>query len=196
MSHYHKWRQRNLMTSSNGNIFRVTGPLWGESTSHRLISLTKGSEAELWCFLCVWTSGWANNRDTDDFRRHRAHYDVIVRNVILITLTTLTPWKMTFYGIYSILWGLQPCNWLELVPISTIASHNESIFGWQPSNILHLIIIIMISRAITSSFVSNTAPFHHYHIQPGWSRCNTNISGLEARMWHVCLRSLHAVIMC
>ena len=24
-----------IMTSSNGNIFRVTGPLWGESTGHR-----------------------------------------------------------------------------------------------------------------------------------------------------------------
>ena len=26
---------RDMMTSSNGNIFRVTGPLWGESTDHR-----------------------------------------------------------------------------------------------------------------------------------------------------------------
>ena len=39
------------MTSSNGNIFRVIGPLWGESTGHRWIPLTKASDAELWCFL-------------------------------------------------------------------------------------------------------------------------------------------------
>ena len=39
------------MTSSNGNIFRVTGPLWGESTGHRWIPLTKASNAERWCFL-------------------------------------------------------------------------------------------------------------------------------------------------
>ena len=25
-----------------------------------------------------WTNGWANNRDADDLRRHRAHYDVTV----------------------------------------------------------------------------------------------------------------------
>ena len=25
----------NMMTPSNGNIFRVTGPLWGESTGHK-----------------------------------------------------------------------------------------------------------------------------------------------------------------
>ena len=33
-----------MMTSSNGKIFRVTGLLWGES-------LTKASDADLWCFL-------------------------------------------------------------------------------------------------------------------------------------------------
>ena len=40
-----------MMTSSNGNIFRVTGPLCGEFTGHRWIPLTKVSDAELWCFL-------------------------------------------------------------------------------------------------------------------------------------------------
>ena len=40
-----------MMTSSNGNIFRATGPLRGEFTGHRWILLTKASDAELWCFL-------------------------------------------------------------------------------------------------------------------------------------------------
>ena len=40
-----------MMTSSNGNIFRVSGLLWRESTGHRWIPLTKASNAELWCFL-------------------------------------------------------------------------------------------------------------------------------------------------
>ena len=40
-----------MVTSSNGNIFHVTGPLWGESTGHRWIPLTKAGDAELWCFL-------------------------------------------------------------------------------------------------------------------------------------------------
>ena len=45
-----------MMTSSNGNIFRVTGPLWRESTSDRLM-------------ICAWTNGGANNRDAGDLRR-------------------------------------------------------------------------------------------------------------------------------
>ena len=45
----------NMMTSSNGNIFRVTGPLCGEVSGHRWIPLTKASDAEPWCVfdLCL-----------------------------------------------------------------------------------------------------------------------------------------------
>ena len=40
-----------IMTSSNGNIIRVTGPLWEEFSGHRWISFTKASDAGLWYFL-------------------------------------------------------------------------------------------------------------------------------------------------
>ena len=40
-----------MMTSSNGNIFRVTGHLCGEFTGLRWIPHTKVSDAELWCLL-------------------------------------------------------------------------------------------------------------------------------------------------
>ena len=40
-------KKPGIMTSSNGNIFWVTGPLWGDSTDHRSIPLTKASDAEL-----------------------------------------------------------------------------------------------------------------------------------------------------
>ena len=86
----------SLMTSSNGNIFRVTGPLCGELTGHRWIPLTKASDVELWCFL--WSApginGWVNNREAGDLKRHRAHYDVIVVSqelCIRFALTTMSP---------------------------------------------------------------------------------------------------------
>ena len=40
-----------MVTSSNGNIFRVTGHLCGEFNGPRWIPHTKASDAELWCFL-------------------------------------------------------------------------------------------------------------------------------------------------
>ena len=52
----------NMMTSSNGNIFRVTGHLCGEFTDHRWIPCTKASDAELWCFLNPRLSKWLNKQ--------------------------------------------------------------------------------------------------------------------------------------
>ena len=40
-----------MMTSLNGNIFRTTRPLWGESTGYRWIPLTKAGGTGLWFFL-------------------------------------------------------------------------------------------------------------------------------------------------
>ena len=40
-----------IMTSSNGNIFRVTGPLCREFTGNRWIPPTKASDSDLWCSL-------------------------------------------------------------------------------------------------------------------------------------------------
>ena len=69
----------NMMMSSNGNIFPVTGHLCGEFTGQRWIPRTKASDAELWCFIWsdVWINSWVNNREAGDLRRYRVHYDVI-----------------------------------------------------------------------------------------------------------------------
>ena len=68
------------MTSSNKIIFRVTGPFWGESTSHRQIPqrLHKSQWREIFMFslICAWTTSWANTWEAGDLRRHRAHYGV------------------------------------------------------------------------------------------------------------------------
>ena len=41
----------HMMTSSNGDIFRITGHLCGEFTGPLWIPHKKASDAELWCFL-------------------------------------------------------------------------------------------------------------------------------------------------
>ena len=68
-----------MMTSSNGIIFYVTGPLCGEFTGPRWIPCTKASDAALtFSLICVWINGWENNREAGGLRCYRAHYDVIV----------------------------------------------------------------------------------------------------------------------
>ena len=86
----------NMMTSSNGNMFRVTGPLCGEFTGDRWIPRTKASDAELWCSLwsAHWINGWVNNREAGDLRRHRNHYDVNVMNGYIIEECCVLQWNM------------------------------------------------------------------------------------------------------
>ena len=77
-----------MMTSSNGNIFRVTGHLCGEfpMNSHR-----KGQWREAWIFslICVSINGWVNNSEAGDLGRYRAHYDLIVMALELL------PWDIS-----------------------------------------------------------------------------------------------------
>ena len=70
----------SMMTSSNGNILRITGHLCGEFTGPRWIPRPKASDTELWCFLwsALEINGWVHNGEAGDLRRHRAHYDVTV----------------------------------------------------------------------------------------------------------------------
>ena len=85
----------DMITSSNGNIFRVTGPLCGEFTCHQWIPRTKASDAELWCFLLICASNKRLSKQSwaGDLRRHRAHYDVIVMDASL----ALGQWWNTYH---------------------------------------------------------------------------------------------------
>ena len=69
-----------MMTSSNGNIFRITGHLCGEFTGPRWISPHKGQwrGALMFSLIYAWIKGWVNTDEAGDFRRQQAHYDVIV----------------------------------------------------------------------------------------------------------------------
>ena len=70
-----------MMTSSNGNILRVTGP--SPVTGN---SLHKGQwrGALMFSLSWAWIHGWANNRKVDALR---CHYDVIImKTYSVITL--------------------------------------------------------------------------------------------------------------
>ena len=71
-----------MKTSSNGNIFRVTG-YWpfvrGIHTSpvnspHKW----QWRRALMFSLIYAWINGWVNIGEAGDLRHHRAHYDVIV----------------------------------------------------------------------------------------------------------------------
>ena len=68
-----------MMTSSNGNIFSVTGLLCGEFTVDQRIPRTKASGAELWCFFDLRLNTQLSKQTWDWwFETPPHHYDVTV----------------------------------------------------------------------------------------------------------------------
>ena len=70
-------KQAHMMTSSNGNIFRVTGHLYGEFKGPRRHK-AQWRGALIFSLICVWVNDWVNNREAGDLRLYRTHYDIIV----------------------------------------------------------------------------------------------------------------------
>ena len=92
-SMYHIYIQFIKITSSNGNIFRVTC-LCEEFIGLRWIPPHKGQwlGALMFSLILARINAWVNNREAGDLRCHRAHYDVILTRKESFLLTThLTP---------------------------------------------------------------------------------------------------------
>ena len=113
---------QHMMTSSNGNIFRVTGPLCGNSPVP-VNSPHKGQWRGALMFSLIWAriNDWVNNRKAGDLRRHRGHCDVNVMilkidgdtwtNLSIQLLSTKQTWQCCInISHYSdVAWG----SWLQ-----------------------------------------------------------------------------------
>ena len=74
------WQQscNVMMTSSNGNIFRVTGPLCGNSpVKGDFPNKDQWRGALMFYLICAEIKCWVNDGDAGDLRRHPTQYDVI-----------------------------------------------------------------------------------------------------------------------
>ena len=132
--------------------------------------------------ICSWTNGWANNRDTGDFRRHRAYYDVTVMywlvavhhyitltNAILICTTTI--WNTSGDFIRHILWNLAALGDLRM---PFVISQPELLTMFPVTSGLSRIIW---SGLIRNPILANKATFllavrQVYSIEHFWSQQN------------------------
>ena len=106
------------MKSSNENIFRIAGPLWGESTGHRWIPFTGASDAELWRFL--WPASQKALKQTIE--------TPVVWDAIALITTSL---KLFLWN-----WNWFPC--LLMVPIIFVNSDpGDGMLPSAPSNCLN-----------------------------------------------------------
>ena len=123
-----------MMTSSNGNIFRVTGHLCGEFTGpRRWIPRTKASDAELWALMfsliCARINAWVNNHEAGDLRRNRAHYDV---SVMLRLKCTIVGDNETLNGENSCHMLLRSCSGHQQL---ILRDHRRWVSSTRPSTI-------------------------------------------------------------
>ena len=92
ISFYYTMKHGGMMTSSNGNTFRVTGHLCGEFTGPRWRSPVNSPHKGQWrralvfSLICVWINGCINNCEAGDLRRYCAHYDVGVMDLDVMLL--------------------------------------------------------------------------------------------------------------
>ena len=90
-----------MMTSLNGNIFRVAGPLYGEFTGHK--GQWRGDL--VFSLIWAWRNGWVNNREAGDLRRHSGHYDVTVMwTTITVSRRVACPCRVAFPANFSAIW--------------------------------------------------------------------------------------------
>ena len=98
-----------MMTSSNGSIFRITGPLCEEFTGHRWIPPTKASDTELWWFL------WSAPEQTVEQTIER----LVIWYAIVLIMTLPLCWKIIFAcmltGICFLFTLIDHCRWAGLL---------------------------------------------------------------------------------
>ena len=83
-----------MMTSSNGNIFLVTGSLCGEFTGPGDFPTQRPVTRSFDVFFDLRLNKRSVNKsEAGDLRRHRGHYDVIVMMIWKMSVIVMGFWK-------------------------------------------------------------------------------------------------------
>ena len=112
-----------MMTSSNGNIFRVTGH----------VEFTGPLNALMFSLICASVNAWVNNLGAGDLRRHRDYYDVTVmiqnnpQQISAILLCFVLSW-LCYRSLWIYLWYLYTYwHWVKIVPVPIMPNKDANI---------------------------------------------------------------------
>ena len=112
-----------MMTSANGSIFRVTGPLRGEFTGHQWIPPAKASDAELWFFFDLrlnqpFSKQWRRWWFESPWRSLWRHCNATVKSEIrfwgqcTVSANAIRPWTARIHaGVVLTNVGSYICRW-------------------------------------------------------------------------------------
>ena len=94
-----------MMTSSNGNTFRVTGHGCGEFPGHRRLSphTVQWRRSLMFSLIFIWINSWVNKRGAGDLIRYCTHYDVNAMTHLGSQLSLL-PFAEMYMCVNSYIW--------------------------------------------------------------------------------------------
>ena len=157
-----------MTTSSNGSSFRVTGPLCGEFSGDRWISLTKTSDAELWCFL------WSAPEETI--------VRLVIWDGIALIMTSfycveLQTWW--WYNASPLTFSLMPnLNWF--IDETHVASGPGSLFLYKYAMIFIYFVLFLSSLQMLQLFMKHKYEFIFYISPLHWSlRWRTRMNSFQ-----------------
>ena len=143
-----------MMTSSNGNIFRVTGPLCGEFTGLRWkrpvtrsfnvffdLCLNKRLSKQSW--------GWWFEMQSRPLWRHRKHHDTIIQTLWLACIYRFWFWNRTGSGKWRIQVPSLLSRWKSQSKIKIMLRHDNDyilvlsseydvVISWKSSNTFYM----------------------------------------------------------
>ena len=137
-----------MMTSSNGNIFRITGFCTGNSPvttgTHRSPANFPHTDrwrgAFMFSLICAWTNGWVNNQDAGDLWRHCnvvPNSDPVIRAAVgsfgvqRVTLAQFWIGETGQIGGFRVLWKEWPQIWHTALPWLPFLEINYICTQWQ-----------------------------------------------------------------
>ena len=130
-----------MMTSSNGNIFGVTGPLYEEFTGQRWIPRTWALNFSL---ICAWIYDGVNNCEAGDLRRHGAPYDVTVMLLTpIVTIVSVKRYQSQTKCIHKGMGRMTNYLWVSHIsPQAMLLCLSKLAFVWPLSTIHYYVYLI------------------------------------------------------
>ena len=130
--------------------------------------------ALMFSLICAWIKGWVNNRKTSDFRRHRAHYDVVVM---------LCYGRPCFNGT-CLLWSYRPVGYMYVLIHSDIcdSTHHKRT---KEFNRVQLWYDCWRHRWITNCFLGITVYEYGIRRQTRNNYNDTNLHWLKRISWQL-----------
>ena len=88
----------------------------------------QGGGALVFSLICVWIDGWVNDREADDLRGYRAHYDATVMSLNTEIYRYLPIWVRVWWMIYSEMTNLAISLRTFVHPRVTVSCHWQQKF--------------------------------------------------------------------